>query len=356
MGIFQSTPEIHYDELQFDETELSNELSHTIIANRNTKVFMIDRLPNFVFKQSNCFNAIEHRFKCIKIAQKICDDNNLDKLVIPRAKIIILDGSTTLVEEYYDFNPTESFQKELYFSSGEELDEAIRQLTIFIAKSGFYDVTWRNIPIYNNKIILIDLEHLNNINKTAGFTGGGNGSCGLLGCVSIRHFDLVISELKKIKISFDVTQIKKYNEFEQLELQNVKKFYSEHNIISGYELLKLRHESISYLSVDSKFREKLIQLTCDTVKEINEQIKKSDSNDIPAGKRYLLLNTNDFEKCYYKMDTTIPSDEQNIHNNYKSDKDYYDATYLGMVVQKLIEVGLIYKVVKRNGHGYFIQV
>lgn len=41
--------------------------------------------------------------------------------------------------------------------------------------------------------------------------------------------------------------------------------------------------------------------------------------------------------------------------SYKTDKEYYNATFLGHVVKELADLGAIYKLVNRNGHGYYIQ-
>lgn len=61
-----------------------------------------------------------------------------------------------------------------------------------------------------------------------------------------------------------------------------------------------------------------------------------------------------FHKLDYKL-IEPGENEVKTANAFKTDGDYYNATYLGHIVNKLLDLGFIFKLVKRNGHGYFLQ-
>ena len=87
--------------------------------------------------------------------------------------------------------------------SSTQLNETTCQLATFIAKTGFNNVTWRNIPVLNEvegvqgprRVALINLKHMHN--SVNGFTGDVNGSCGLIGCVTEEQMAPVIAEASR---------------------------------------------------------------------------------------------------------------------------------------------------------------
>lgn len=98
----------------------------------------------------------------------------------------------------------------------------------------------------------------------------------------------------------------------------------------------------------------LKSLALELIKAINTETAQSSPEKSVKGRRYIYINTNPSESPFYNMDNKL-LDKTRSPNSYKTDEEYYNATYLGCVVKKLIDAGAIYKVVQRNGHGYFLQ-
>lgn len=173
-------------------------------------------------------------------------------LITPHAKKIEVDDNTLIVEETLDFDSNESAQKELYHKYSTALNETTHQLALFIAKTGYNDVAWRNIPILNEapefrgdrRVGLIDLEHLYSINN--GFTGGSNRSCGLIKCVSAQQIDIVIDEARKqgVTVSQDFSVAKEERLQEIDSDKKLRQFYETKRIVTGKEPLQVDLESL----------------------------------------------------------------------------------------------------------------
>ena len=92
--------------------------------------------------------AKSKRFNLMIEAKKVCLIYNLSRLQIPSAKMYqLIDDSHVIVEQKLSFKPDERDQEALYMDAGNDFTETARQLAIFVAKTGFCDVTPRNIPI-----------------------------------------------------------------------------------------------------------------------------------------------------------------------------------------------------------------
>ena len=142
---------------------------------------------------------IDKRFFNTIKTYEVCLVNQLNLLVIPHAKKIDIhvnsDIYSLIAEEALDFDSV-SAQEELFHKYSTELNEAVRQLAILIAKVGFNDVDLRNLRVLKEpkeffgkkRIVLFDLEHLQS--AINGFVGDPNGSCGLIGCVSEKQIDI----------------------------------------------------------------------------------------------------------------------------------------------------------------------
>ena len=304
---------------------------------------------------------IHQRFQNMIKAKEVCLANRLGLLIIPQAKQFTIIGHTFIAEENLDFNPQKSGQETLYQTCANELNETARQLATFIAKTGFNDVTWRNIPILNEapqykgprRIGLIDIEHMrSNVN---GFIGDYNGSCGLIGCVSEQQIDTVISEARKqgVPISYKQAQNAKNKRLKDLQSdKELKQFYETHGIKNGDEPIQIDSSLLDFSEYPDA--NVLKSLAIDLIKEINNSILESSPENSVKGRRYIYVNTNPAGTPFYRMDIRL-IDKDRLRKSYKTDEEYYNATYLGCVVKKLVNLGVIHKITKRNGHGYFIQ-
>jgi len=223
---------------------------------KRTRVFKLAQHPDLVFKIANVRNEnILYRFENMVDAKQTCLVHQLGLLIIPHAKTFTVnaDGNeyTFIAEEYLEFNPRESSQEEFYHKYSRELNETAHQLATFVAKSGFNDVAWRNIPILTEaqgyqgprRVGLIDLEHM--WNKSTGFLGEqyycGNRSRGLIACVSEEQIDIVIAEACKNGIITEAEAVEaKKKRLKEIESdKSLQDYFQRNRIISGKELIVL---------------------------------------------------------------------------------------------------------------------
>lgn len=203
------------------DQDLIDEITNNITSILNKKYINVDffttknRMSIFrfndkrlVFKMSRENDDIRTRYKNMLYSRYIIDHYNLDLLYIPAATIIDIKSNdkvyTLLIEEYIDL--LQNKKRDYYFEKFvDKLDDTIHQLALFICKTGFSDVTFRNIPImsedfkkddkYYKRIALIDLQDLN-IAEYGLF--GRIGARGLLRCVkSLKQLNIVSSVAKE---------------------------------------------------------------------------------------------------------------------------------------------------------------
>lgn len=308
-------------------------------------------------------------------AKEICLINNLGLLIIPCAKKFILNTDdnrkcVVIAEECMDINHQESAQKEFYNKYSADLYETVRQLAFFVARTGFNDVTPRNIPILNEaedyqgprRVALIDLEHMES--TINGFTGDGNGSCGLLRCVAEDQIDIVIAEARKNGIT--ISDNDKQRRLQEIDSdKKLKKYYENKNIVTGKEPIQVDVDSLGldlaeegqirvYVEAENGRikREKqtvtMRKAVEDVLKKINELIQEKSDQESMQGKRYILLNTDDDPFSQYK-NLGIPE------KKFSFSKEEVKQLWLNRIIAAFIDKGHIFKLDKVNGHGYFIQ-
>lgn len=346
------------------------------LSNGNNLVFKLAQHPQLVFKiprpnyvrgkgklpicASNCTDV---RFENMVKAKEICVANELGLLIIPHAKKLTVnaDGNdyAFIVEESLDLNPNESAHKEFYHKYSTELNETARQLAIFVAKTGFNDVTWRNIPILNEaqefqgsrRVALIDLEHMNSTVK--GFLGDDNGSCGLIGCVSEAQIDSVIAEARKqgVAITDEKALNAKTRRLQELESDKaLRTFYEKKGIITGKEPIQVDLDSLDLDLTEEdqvhfpvingegvELEEETITLrkvTEDIIEEINERIQNSSDQASIRGKRYFFLKMSNKFRSYQR----IGNSSQNILS-----KEQLNQLWFNRIFTALVNKGYIWK-------------
>lgn len=366
---------------------------------KGSKVFRLKEHPNLVFKMGISSNnsktfhkgklvdakgIMEDRFDNMVKAKEICLINNLGLLIIPLAKKLTFNTDdnrqcVVIAEESMDINHEESVQEEFFHKYSKELNETARQLAIFVAKTGFNDVTPRNIPILNEaedfhgprRVALIDLEHMES--SINGFTGDGNGSCGLIGCVSEAQIDIVIAEARKqgVAITDEEARDAKNRRLQELESDKaLRTLYEKNGIITGKEPIQVDLDSLGLdltekgqISVpardekgklimegeDVKYEEQTITLrkaTEDVIAEMNKLIQNSPDQASTKGKRYFVLNTNkDSLRTYNNLG--LPA------NKFFINEEEEKQLWLRRIVAALVDKGYILKLDKVNGHGYY---
>ncbi len=296
--------------------------------------------------------------------------NQLGLLVIPSSQIIDVGTHKLIAEECLDINFDGSAQEELYHTCSSDLNETVKQLATMVTRTGFNDVVWRNVPLLNEKedfqgprrVALVDLEFMESVQN--GFTGGSNGSVGLIGCVTKDQFDIVIKQGRKKGASLsssDVKAAKKYRKAVLKDDKNLRTFYKDKGIVTGREPLDIDIDTLglnldktataSFLDEEQTIaRRKLVfvkrdvtlrNVTEDLIAEINKQLQNASENASLKGKRYLLIETHmDPFKEYVEF----------------ADGDREEDSWMHQIIQALEEKQHIYKLRKFNGNGFYIQI
>ncbi len=347
----------------------------------NNLIFKINEMPNCVFKLAPATPyANQKRFANMIKAKEVCLAHQLDLLVVPCATMkTIRYGQNTfdlIIEQALDLNPDDTIQEDLYHRHSKELNKTVRQLTTFVANTGFNDVTWRNIPLINEEIDfqgdrrvgLIDLEAMESVMN--GLTGDINKSCGLIRCVSKEQLEIVSAEACKQGIALTNLELNsaKRSRLEELESnEKLSLFYQNKSIVTGQEPLEIDLESLGldlteegqasvYVKVrdnqgkviDLKDEQQTVTLkecTEAVIKEINTLLIRSSPTKSLKGKRYLHLNTHKQPLLQYA----------NIFNYQTINQNSTKKYWLDLIIQALIDKNHIHRLVQENGHGYFIQ-
>lgn len=354
------------------------------LADRTNCVFKIakpnhfhgrDKLPTGGNESTNA------RYENMVKAKEVCVMSGLNLLVVPHAKkfIVQADGYdfTFIAEECLNFDSNESAHEELYHKYSKDLNETARQLAIFVAKTGFNDVAWRNIPIITEaagfqgprRVALIDIEHMKS--SFEGFMGsvgwGGNGSRGLIGCVSEEQIDAVIGEARKQGVITEkqAKEAKAQRLKELEENRGLRSFYAHKGIVTGKEPIQVDLNSLGLdltekgeisvmVGVENdqiKWGKKTVTLRKvaeDIVAEINKLIQQGKDQASIKGKRYFVLDTNNKPVQSYNY-LGLSSVKMCISEEEEK------QLWLRRVIQALIDKGHLFKLDKVNGHGYFIQ-
>lgn len=265
------------------------------------KVFTHKEFPQYIIKmakkdQGRDFDEMEERYSNSLLARKVCEEKNLDLIVIPKTeKLTVGEEVLFVVEERMDINHTETGQLDLYSKLSSELDKTVEQIAIFIGETGFFDVSPRNIPLINEaegflgtrRVAMIDLEHRDLTNVKLAFSGGFDfyhgymmHCAGLVHCLFFeQHLEKIIEVAKRYKVDvkkdFRLGEVKSYRE--------LQKYYEDKGIKTGKEPLQV---DIDSLGLDSDVR----TVAEAVVREINNQIQQKDDQESVIGKRKILAN------------------------------------------------------------------
>lgn len=343
-------------------------------------VFSLEREPRFIFKVlredaaqiSGKDNSMKARFNLMVYAKAICMKYGLKHLVIPQAALIQVphEGKVyeVLVEQRLEFDPHLSKQEELFNTLEDRLSPAIREFAEFICRTGYHDVEPRNHPVIQSdgslehcQIGIIDCEFMGEPHE--GLYGGlGQGLVHLVGLkqmksiqkiAAVHHLDSQESYQKAVALC------KEKNEDEK----RLAAFYVQKGIERGDEMLEVDPASLDFsshpltpgkqLPVDVARR--IQRFALKVISKINEEISTKSPGETVAGRRLVKLDTH--HDVFNAYSTTVV--DQDVYEAYQAkqitDAQYYEATVLGYVVQKLVDLGLVFKVKSRNDGGYLLQ-
>ena len=321
----------------------------------------------------------DSRFENMVKAKEVCIVNDLGLLVIPHAKKFIFSAEGNqykfIAEESLDFSTRESVHEELYHKYSKDLNETARQLAIFIAKTGFNDVTWRNVPIIDEapeykgprRVALIDLEHMKN--KVNGFIGDMNGSCGLIRCVSEEQIDLVIAEARKqgVVISDKDVQWAKSRRLKELESdKQLRQFHQTMGIVTGKEPMQVDIDSLGLdlaqegqiqIPVERDDGKNEWKLHTVSLREVAEyMIEKNESDyssksdqDSLKRKRHLYININNYQMRQYH-ELGLPKDKF-----FDITKEEEKQRWPRQIIEALVKNGYLFNLDETKGYDYFVQ-
>ena len=347
-------------------------------------IFKLKDHPHIVFKSASLYRGPEAarkktsaRFKNMIKAQEVCRVHKLSLLVIPHARKCTIDADgkrySFIAEEQLDFTPHTGAQEEHYHVYSRELNETARQLAIFIAQTGFNDVTWRNVPILDEargycgarRIGLIDIEHMQNV--VSGFVGDDNGSRGLLRCASSEEqIEIILAQMRSHGIDTGHRTIQEAKKRRCIELESDRQlveFYRLKGITTGREPLRVDVHSLGLDDVEEQIDvfvqgpngttlqvKKTITLKMiakAVVDQINVLIQKSPDGESVKGKRSVLLKTN--SEPFLQYDTLGVTDELEEQDEVEKQR------WPRRAIRALIDKGHIFELCDVNRYGYCIQ-
>ena len=363
-------------------------------ASGNNLVFSLTTVPNLIFKMAppgrgvlraggvlSAAQISEERFANMVKAKEVCLAHQLNLLVVPHAQKFNVAGMTLIAEESVDINQDESAQEHLYQLSG--LNETARQLAAFIAKTGFSDVEWRNMPLVdtapefqgNRRVALIDLEEMDGANT--GIFGGGFGRRGLVRCLaSEEQIDVAITEARRHGVvSQDAVQIKARRMEEIQSDHQLQQFYMRNGILENARKL-IQVDDLASLGLD--LEEQGLMRTgrrlqtgtgvgnwewettpvtmehaiTDVIAAINKGIRETPDNASLKGKRYIRLDhdSQEEENLFLKEYNRLGCKEF----GFVSDEEL-NQRWLKRIIDALVAKGHVFRLDKQNAYGYFVQ-
>jgi hypothetical protein len=370
-----------------------NDAEITRHASGGNLVFSLVSTPSLIFKMASpggsVFRAggflspqqqIESRFANMVKAVEVCTTNRLDLLVVPHAKKFNVNGVTLIAEERLDINQNESAQEHLYQLPG--LDKTVRQLAIFIAKTGFSDVVWRNIPLVDTasefqgdrRIALVDLEEMNGAEE--GIFGGAYGRRGLVCCLcSEAQIDIVLAEAQRQRVCSRYSSPTQAKEKRMEELRSdgrLQRFYREGGIsedarrpikVDDLKTLGLDLDEQGEFFISETYengsdgelvigrRQTIITLeeaVIDVIGQINKALTETPEGASIKGKRYILLDTNsEILGIYHRLG--LPKGKHALTPVGENQR------WLRRIINALVAKRHLFKLDRVNGCGYFIQ-
>lgn len=316
-------------------------------------VFELDVAPGLVFKM-DYFDSIKDRYQNMLYAQTIIRTHQLGLLVIPKATLLTVD----IEGKKYELIAQEKMlvdQHEPSLAYADSLNETIRQLAIFICKTGYSDVMWLNNPILNNsldengnrKIVLIDLEEMQD--PEIGLFGNEERR-GLVKSVNEEQGKIIEAIAKEHGLCISSFENAYSQRIEELQEEpKLKEYYEKKGIIQGNEPVQV-DETFFDFPTDAETKKTLKTLTLYLITEINFFISRNSLAESIKERRSIYINTS--KEPLLSMKNTLIDPNQ---NHFITEKEYYEATFLGCIVKKLEDLGAIYKLNKHNGSGYYIQ-
>ena len=208
VNIEAQTEHVLYQILTDHWVALLNGMSVSGVEVFSEGIFALQTQHNIVFKIGK---DVQDRWQHVKRGASVCQTQGLDLLVLPCQSLLemfINDVDRFVIaEERLPLSHDFIVQANLYSYLGPRLNPALEQLVIFIIRTGFRDIDFRNIPILDRnlrtettpQIVLVDLENCappivganNDAIYESAFFGNGGLTRGLLRCVTPANFESI---------------------------------------------------------------------------------------------------------------------------------------------------------------------
>jgi hypothetical protein len=348
-------------------------------SEENHRVFVLDTVPDLIFKMKGSKwhslvrdDSMKACYQTMIKAQAVILTHQLGLLVLPKAKLFTVtverEEYEIIAERKIDINPERSAQEQYFQDYAKSLNEAIRQYANFICKTGCSDVEPLNNPVVNNsldengnrKIAIIGIEETDG--AKIGLFGGGWGRRGLVRCVTEEQGKMVEEIAKQngintsiespLAASFEQAYAARKKEIE--EEQKLKEYYADKNITDGTELIQLDENSVDFSEYPEKV-EKLRENTKLLVQTINDGITKASPEKSIKGRRCVHIDINKYPFILQDSRLIRPGEnEYATASAFETEEEFRNATYLGYIVRKLVELKVIHSF-KRNSRGYLLQ-
>jgi hypothetical protein len=282
------------------------------VTDAANKVFSLKTAPGLIFKTSlgknftgltpraECLKEnVESRYREMERSKMICKTNRLGLLMIPEACKFSLaieredcryvkDEFTFIAERCIDIAHSDHNQERLYAKNKDKMYELIRQLTVFICKSGFSDVAWRNIPLSNTslrsalKVVLIDLEEMKSAATGIFGAKGAGRRPGLINCVTPEQARIVIEEAKKHLEWTDELEALANSALKQRETE--WEFYQHHGLLDNknklIEIPKEIMEKLKHGDINEGNQKLLSAFARDLFEYVLEKLKSNSSESV----------------------------------------------------------------------------
>lgn len=197
------------------DPQTEDEEKHTSYKSR-IKIFVLNNIPELIFKvyskqKDKGYDTFKTRCSNTAYAHAIASYYNLDHLIIPKFGFIELGDNCIIYEEKQKIIQHGQLIEHYYVKYAKNLACAIEQLTRFCCLTGLNDIVWRNLPLLDDdikilensikavesddivqsiRIVLVDLEMMNCVNNS--MCGNPNGNCiGLINCVTPELFPII---------------------------------------------------------------------------------------------------------------------------------------------------------------------
>ncbi len=329
------------------------------------RVFTLESEPDVIFKLGLAPGRMRQRLQNIAYVNAVRTFNQLNMLVIPRVKLVNIgterQPQDLLIEERLNINPYESALAELYLTESRRLDKAVAELGHLIQYTGISDVEARNCPpiisqdpTQSHKIALIDLQTLKH--PKDGLYGGKYSGRGLYRTISTKYapeFAKISAVITRNHSDKSFKRVRSERKLELAERDRLLQYYTSKGIQSGGEPLPVTPQDLDFSEqYIPEQAEKIHALAIHLIRAMNRKMVDSSQDEAVMGRRKIRIHTT--QGRFKEMDRTF-IDETRFPKGTTVTEENYRFTYLGCVIDKLLDLGAIYQLVARDERGYLIQ-